>query len=272
MSYLETTKDGKLEIVSGSEPLKKDPKKLKSRWKLLKKDLRNADSIMDIKAETSSGSQAEPTLDESSSQEDVPGQQEDVPGQQEDVPGQQEDVPGQQEGSSERQDPDKIIQEVEASEGGSVDQAQLEKDIESALSEAGYSMPEIAFILHSHHSPEVHESSAAKAKSINDMSSVALDNAKAKAEIEIQLKSKQADLEHSHEQRMKNLDYESAKSKALTYSIDAEHKKRLMDLEYDQAVSDAAVEKEHKKKLLELEIAARELDLKLKYANHSIKK
>jgi hypothetical protein len=69
---LEVTADGKSEIVEGQEPLKKDPKKVKNRWKTLKKGLNNMQSIMDISAAT----QSEPQQPEEGEEEAGEEQQE----------------------------------------------------------------------------------------------------------------------------------------------------------------------------------------------------
>lgn len=57
---LEVAPDGKQEIVEGKEPLKKDPKKIKDKWKDLKKGLNNLESIMDLAAASQPEEQPHP--------------------------------------------------------------------------------------------------------------------------------------------------------------------------------------------------------------------
>ena len=77
---IEITADGKQEIVSGKEPLKKDPKaSLRGKWKNLKKGLNNLESIMDLSEASKSDDQ------EDEDQEQKPDQQQtQEPYQQED--------------------------------------------------------------------------------------------------------------------------------------------------------------------------------------------
>ena len=52
-TIIETTADGKEEVIPGKEPLKKDPKKkLRDRWDSLKKALDNKKAFLDLAAES----------------------------------------------------------------------------------------------------------------------------------------------------------------------------------------------------------------------------
>lgn len=231
----EVTADGKQELVEGKEPLKKDPK---ARWNNLKKALDSSSAFMDIQEAMADD---EPQQEETVTTAPPPAEQQTEEGaSNQDAP----DQPvGPDEGASSQTHPDEVSQPDQ--EEQEQDHSQSEEQIKDALREQGYSDPEINYIVHGHHAPELSETDAAKAQATNDMSSIDTNHA-----------SRQADLEHEHTKRMNDLEHEKAKSEMADPETEKSHRKRMLDLEYgttEQKKKQAELELEHKKRMLDLE-------------------
>lgn len=227
--HIEVTADGKQELVEGKEPLKKDPR---ARWAQLKKALDHAKAFMSI--------------------EDAmkPDEDEEAPAPVE----QPQDAPEQSEEPSEG-DEEAPEEQDESSDDGQEepDSKESEENIIQALKDEGYSEPEIAFIVHGHHSPELNETDAAKAQVTNAMGDVDVGHAKRKADVEHEHTKRMNDLEHekaknemadpetekNHRKRMLDLEYETASGKKKQVDMELEHKKRMQDVEYQKAHSEA---------------------------------
>lgn len=225
---IEITADGKQEIVEGKEPLKKDPK---SRWNGLKKALDSSTAFMDIQ---------DAMADDEQPQQEQPQEAQAAPAPEEQQP---------QEAAPEQAQPEEQPQEEQSEQ----DYEQAEQQIKDALKEQGYSDPEIAYIVHGHHAPELSETDAAKAKATNDMSGIDTNHA-----------ARQADLEHEHTKRMNDLEHEKAKSEIADPETESNHRKRMLDLEHEaqkKKISKEDLEIEHRKRLQELELAAKKKEI-----------
>ena len=335
---LEITPDGKQEIVEGKEPLKKDPKKLKDKWKTLKKGLNNMTAIMDMAAAAQSQpqqaapqegeeemdpSQMDPEMlaqlmgeegeenpegtdemepqDDESADEELEGDEsspEDYDQEDEITEPSEEDEEmesgagdhgaphdGEDEemsddmseepmdevgGEDEYQDID-LGDEDEAApeaqeEAPAEDDEYHDDKVRQALLDEGYSEPEIAYIMHGQHSPAYDESKQAKAHATYGMAEVDMEAARKRAEgelsqsdaqhkAELETRLKQAGLDHSHAQRMKDLEYQHAAMQAPDPETEKNHKKRMLDLEYENAKSQSpdSSDKEHQKRMMDLE-------------------
>src|SRR5579884_2901177 len=201
----EVTADGKEEIVPGREPLKKDPKKkLKDRWKDLKKALDHEKAILDLHDEQ------EPDEDEQEMQEQQSPEGEpvaaEIPGDDSEVenstgPDMDTDQPDQEDGDEEADeeapmddqsgvgegDGPQLPDESEGAQEGDEQDGADPEELKAALEEAGYSPQEIAYIVHGHHAPEIDETKQAKADATKAMSEVEVENAKRKFDMEHQL-------------------------------------------------------------------------------------
>lgn len=154
----------------------------------------------------------------------------------------------------------------EFQEEGAEGDEESEEKIKQALQEQGYTDPEIAYIVHGHHSPAYDESKEAKAHATYAMSDI--DSAHAKREgdqkldmadkshkVEMEAALKQKELEHSHQMRMKDLEYKHASMMTPDPETEKTHKKRMLDLEYQgaqQQLPDGS-DKEHQKRMMDLE-------------------
>ena len=251
---IEITADGKQEIVEGNEPLK-----LKKKWKDLKKGLNNLDSIMDLAAAQQPEEQPQP--EEGEEQMDPEAMDQEQPMDDEAVentsPEDDESTQPEMEEGDESMD-DEIPEDDEQSEeqpeegGGDEDS---EQKIIQALKDEGYGDPEIAYIVHGHHSPTYDESKEAKAHATYAMADVDTDNAKKQGEMDLQTKQKQMELEHQHAMRMKDLEFQHAQMQSPDPETEKNHKKRMLDLEYDnaKAASPDGSDKEHQKRMMDLE-------------------
>jgi hypothetical protein len=272
---LETTPDGKQEIVEGKEPLKKDPK---NRWKNLKKGLNNLESIMDLSATTqqepeqeegdeadaSMESQEAPTEDadiDETAADEQPDEDSEVdengsPDEdQSDEISQPIDEEEMESGAGDHGDPESSDEYVDEDLGDeeeldeaaeeadqAKDQGQSEEEIIQALKDEGYSEPEIAYIVHGHHSPTYDESKQAKAHATYAMADVDTDNAR-----------RQGDMELNHASDMHKQELEN---RTKQMQMDHDHQMRMKDLEFQHAQMqspDPETEKNHKKRMLDLE-------------------
>lgn len=252
--------DGKMDIVEGVETLKKDPKKKKnlvSRWKLIKKALEHSSAFMNM-SEAAKPEEQEPAQ-EQGEQDEQPDQQaqgqpdeaqmppEGQPGQDEPPAQEQPDeaqMPpqgGDQEADAPPQEPapeepsgPRAYKENETPE----EKAAREEELAQLLREEGYSEPEIAYIVHGHHSPVQNELDTAKAESERGMSG----------------------LKQNYERQRMDADMQSTLEHA---ALDKEHKKKLLDLELESK----KLELEANKKKLDLDVdfKAKENELKLQH-------
>lgn len=288
---LEVTSDGKQEIVEGKEPLKKDPK---NRWKDLKKGLNNLESIMDIAAATQSEPQQpegeedqmdpemlaqmneqEPSDDETQEQPDEDSEVDEMedPGadeMDENTQPEMEDEESDESGANDHMAPedgeDEYIDEDVGDEEDEQGEDYDEEKVIQALRDEGYSDPEISYIVHGHHSPTYDESKEAKAHAIYGMADVDMDNARKRGESELSqadenhradldARRQQMAMDHSHAQRMKDLEYKNASMMTPDPETEKNHKKRMLDLEYEGAkmqLPDGS-DKEHMKRMQDLE-------------------
>lgn len=282
---LEITADGKQEIVAGKEPLKKDPHELKERWKRLKKSLNNLRSIMDLSAALKPDKEKEPT---DSDKVGIPTEDDTPSSESEGAPEKDQEVGDQDTDSvnSASEDQELDMEAPSEEEGDRFDQEAYEQELVEMLRHAGYSDPEIAYIVKGQHSPDVglreeaipessnmgqdtglsleSDESSSSSSSSDDSNDSAVKSYKDQiADLERQIKLKQMELEHKHAQRMKDLEYEAAKSSMLDPS-EREHKRQLMALELEKERLE--LEKRRQEIALELEMKKRELELKLKQA------
>lgn len=266
---IEVTPDGKQEIVEGKEPLKKDPK-LKDRWGKLKKGLNNLNSIIDLESAMQPDEQPE---EEQAAQPDQPEENPEDMGQQVDEnqenPEQEQTDESDEQVDEQDEDMDEQDAEMpdesdeEASDEDQFDEDSHENELIQSLKDEGYSEPEIAYIVHGHHSPAYDESNEAKADATRAMADVDVDSARQSAEADLQAKMKQAELEHQHAQRMKDLEFQHAQMQTPDPETEKNHKKRMLDLEYENARAQS-VDPEVNKKMAEMDVKERELQLKLK--------
>jgi len=112
-----------------------------------------------------------------------------------------------------------------------------QQQVVEALQEAGYSEAEIAHIVHGHNLPTPN-----------------IDDTKMEGE------SAQIQQKHEHQDRMNDLEYETAQQEQGVNGLDKDHKQRMLDLEYESA---------KKEKELELEFKKKELEQKLKHKEES---
>ena len=260
---LEVAPDGKQELVEGKEPLKKDPKK---RWKELKKALDHNKAFLDLEEEMGDDEE-QPQPEEQQPQQDdaAAALQQELGG---DDMQQQQEQPAEDGADSEAvsagPEEEGQMPEEQAPELSPEDQ-QLQEEVESgeadpqelidALKEEGYSDHEIAYIMHGQHAAEVDETKAAKADATRAMSDVDIENAKAQAELERAHQEQLLAHEREHKKRMSDLEFEQAQKKHALVDQDAAHKQRMSDVEYQQAqqANPQALEQEHKKRMLDLE-------------------
>lgn len=271
---VEVEADGKQEIVDGKEPLKKDPK---NRWKSLKKALSHEKAFMNLEEamgddedeaepqpeQPPEGQQADPTQD--LQEELAPNEQEaEQPAEQPDptsgagTEGELEAVSASPE--DEQTQPEESEDSQEDGESSPVDPQELME----ALKDEGYSDQEISYIVHGHHAPEVDPTKQAKAQATSAMSDLDLENARAMAEMERKHTEESMSHEREHKRRMSDLEYEQAQKKHSLVDQDTAHKQRMSDLEYQQASSSnpANQEQTHKQRMLDLEYekAKKEVD------------
>lgn len=246
--------DGKQDLVPGNEPLKKEPKdkkKLKDRWNELKKALDNKKAFMDLREESKPDEAEEQPQQDPQVSNSTGGKNENQSPDQgqggEDQEQLKQEQPQQDSQVAENQSP--------ANENESPDQEQPvdPQELIEALQQEGYSEPEIAYIVHGHHSPTIDETSRAKAQATSAMANVDVDNAKQDAEMQRMIAQRKADQEHEHTSKLS--DHE------------VEHRKRMLDLEYENAKAqspDSSIDKETNKQLKQLEIEKKKLELKAK--------
>lgn len=320
---IEVAPDGKQEIVEGKEPLKKDPKKkgLKDKWNELKKALDNQSAFMDLAEATA----AEPQPQEEEVDENMaPSDDENTELDEEQDPQEMAEDILQEHGSDDAEEAGEDEESDDSEEAPALDEEMTEEEpiddedsqpemeeeeseegdpdseekIKQALRDEGYTDPEIAYIVHGHHSPAYDESKEAKAHATYAMSDIDTDHAKREGDqkldmadkshkLEMEAALKQKELEHQHAIRMKDLEYKHASmmtpdpeteknhkkrmldleyqgaQKQLPDGSDKEHQKRMMDLEFENAKAQA-VDPEVAKKLQEFDVKERELQLKLK--------
>lgn len=265
---LEVEPDGKQELVEGTEPLKKDPKK---RWKALKKALDHKKAFMDLEEAMGDDEQEQPQQEQPQGDQPMDLAQELSPeeGQEQAEPQQDEQTDGAespleavsagQEGQEEQpqeegQEPQLSPEDQEMKEQVDAGEADPQELID-ALTEEGYSEQEIAYIVHGHHSPEVDPTKQAKAHATSAMSEIDIENAKKQAELERSHQEQSMAMEREHKKRMSDLEFEQAQKKHSLVDQDAAHKQRMSDVEYQQAqqANPQALEQEHKKRMLDLE-------------------
>jgi hypothetical protein len=252
---LDVEADGKQELVEGKEPLKKDPKK---RWLRLKKALDHNKAFMDLEGEMGEDEEAQPEAQlqpEQVPQGDPAAMQQAEQGGEEQA--QPEEQPAQDGADSEAVSggPEDMQPPEEQPEEGNGDVQPDPQELMDALKEEGYSDQEIAYIMHGHHAAEVDESKAAKADATRAMSEVDIDHAKRQADIEHSHNEQSLAAEREHKKRMQDLEFEQAQKKHALVDQDAAHKQRMSDIEYQQAqqANPQALEQEHKKRMLDLE-------------------
>jgi len=292
-NIVETTPDGKQEIVEGKESLKKDPKSIKNRWLKLKKGLNNLKSIMDLKEEAGDdekekrdmlpgasqmpqndeGQQSDQSLDQQKSDESDQSDEsgDDAYSPQEEQPEQpQEEQPEQPQEEQPEQPQEEQPEQPQEEQPEQPSQDQIDEQEETkiiqALKEEGYSEPEIAYIVHGMHSPVQDDSKLARAEATKAMSDIDVQNATRLGDLELQHKTRQMDLDHEHNKRMKDLEYKSAGLE----TPDIEHKKKLSEMELEEK----KIELERRKKEIEMELEfkRKELELKLKHAEQTNRK
>jgi hypothetical protein len=122
-----------------------------------------------------------------------------------------------------------------------------DEEIAQAMKEEGYSDAEIAHVVHGHHFQEIDETAQAKADATRAMSDIEVDNAKLHGAHELE-----------HKKRMSDLEFEQARANAPDPQLEKEHKKRMLDLEFQRAKAEAdsinpELDKEHRKRMLDLE-------------------
>jgi len=227
---VEVTADGKIELDYGSEPLDKKPSgSVSEKWDSIKKAL-DKDSFISIndvlsddeeddEEESQDGDQVQP---EHSSQDgsllrDTPSEQEEDYDESQLQDSEEELETGRQDGA------DGPIDE------GSPEQAL--QALEDHLRQEGYSDHEISYIIHGH---APHQPTSDEINSDKD--------------------AKLADLDLNHHSRMKDVEHQKALFDMETNSLDREHKKRILDLEYEFLKQEKQLELEHKKKELELKL------------------
>jgi len=242
---LEVEADGKQELVEGTEPLKKDPKK---RWKELKKALDHKKAFMDLDEEMGEDEeQPQPGQEEQQPQSDPASdlQQELSPEDGADSEAVSESPEEEQEEQPEQENP----------EEGNGDVQPDPQELIEALQNEGYSEHEISYIMHGQHAAEVDESKAAKADATRAMSDVDIDHARKQAELEHSHNEQSMAQEREHKKRMQDLEFEQTQKKHSLVDQDAAHKQRMSDVEYQQAqqANPQAMEQEHKKRMLDLE-------------------
>ena len=130
------------------------------------------------------------------------------------------------------------------------DQGNSEEQLIQILRDEGLSDEEIAHVVHGHAEPQVDPVDQSKI----DMNNAKMEVDKAAAERDAAVKDKEAESNAQHQQRMNDLEYDSAKIKSQVSQIDNDHKKRMLDLEYDKANKLKDLEVEYKKKELELKL------------------
>lgn len=301
---VQVTADGKQEIVEGNEPLKKDPKKksLSEKWQALKKALNNQSAFMDLAAATAADPQPQeeevdengPSLDDENTElneeqdpqemaEDIlqeHGSEDDEAAESDDseeattsdddedpeMSDESEDEEPMDENLMEQQDDSEEEGEDEPQEDAAEGDPESEEKIKQALMDEGYTEPEIAYIVHGHHSPTYDEGKEAKAHATYAMSDIDTDHAKREGDqkldmadkshkLEMEAALKQKELEHQHAIRMKDLEYKHASMQTPDPETEKNHKKRMLDLEYQgaqQQLPDGS-DKEHQKRMMDLE-------------------
>lgn len=161
-----------------------------------------------------------------------------------------------------------------------------EERAEDILKEMGYSEPEINYIIHGHHYPQVdvlkeQKAEAEKAKLEGELSLKQLEmeikkmeaalkdeHGKKLNELEANHKQRCLDLEYEHEKKMKELEYEKARREAEA-NDEIEHRKRMREVEYTKAQKDIPGDRfddtEHQRRMMDLEYekAKREMELDL---------
>lgn len=259
---LEVAPDGKQELVEGKEPLKKDPNK---RWKELKKALDHKKAFMDL--EDAMGENEEQPQPEAQPQPGQEQQEQPQPGEEQPQQPEPGDEPQPEQEGQEEQDPSEAVSpdqegqpeeeqpEQEDPEEGNGDAQPDPQELIDALKAEGHSDQEIAYIMHGQHAAEVDPTKAAKAQATNAMSEIDIDNAKKQAELERSHQEQTMAHEREHKKRMSELEYEQAQKKHSLVDQDAAHKQRMSDVEYQQAqqANPQALEQEHKKRMLDLE-------------------
>jgi hypothetical protein len=281
-TIIETTADGKQELVPGKEPLKKDPKKktLRDRWEGLKKALNSAAAFMPMMEDESE------TEETNTSPESIDDENEDsVPQEaQDDFGNDVQAVPVSAQGAwASPQTQEEMSEEGDGSPAS-------EEELIQALHDAGYSDAEIAHIVHGHDvpPPDVEQAKFDAAQlSAHIKAQTAIDE----SEQQRNHREREASLKHEHAKRMMDLEYERAKSDQGDGKNEAARKMAEADVEHKKVVSAAEAEKikkmteveieaakieaEHKKRMLELEYETakkeKELEVKFKEEEHKMK-
>lgn len=252
---VDVSPDGKEEMVDGKEILHKDPKDPKKRWKLLKKALDHNKAFMDLEEEMEDEPDQQAVPPQPGA-EQAPPQEDQSAMQQEPQEGEEQEQPVGDEADSEAvSPPPEEGEEQEDPEEGNGDAEPDPQELIDALKEEGYSDQEIAYIMHGQHAGDVDETKAAKADATRAMSDIDIQNALKQAEIEHSHNEQSLAAEREHKKRMQDLEYEQAQKKHALVDQDAAHKQRMSDIEYQQAqqANPQALEQEHKKRMLDLE-------------------
>lgn len=273
--------NGMVERFAGKEQLKKDPK---ARWQEIKKALDNSSAFMNIQEELApekDDEKEEQGQDEASqepeqgqSEQQAPEQDQSQDGMQDGMSGSVPDSQGQaksdelsedesqqmqgamQGNASQDQGNDEQVdqqQDQQPEQDQSSIDAQEEQKLIEALRADGHSEPEIAFIVHGHHSPEMSELDATKAKVEQAHSDMDMEHTK-----------RAADADHEHSQRMNDLEYQKSKAEMPDSQLEKDHRKRMLDLEYateEKRKKEAELELEHKKRMLDLEYQQSQAEL-----------
>jgi len=239
------TPDGKIERTKGKEPLIKD------RWKLIKKNLNNVKSILDLKEEQQDDGKNNAGTQEGDEQPDVQGEMQsgqDVESAQaaggEDQGNDSAAYQSGQAQSASPQEEQQVAAEDQRSsqQDAPTDPKAEEESMIAALKEEGYSDAEISHIINNHQ---------------HDSESIGISPNDAKVQQALYATdAKKQELGHmlDHKKRMSDLEFENAKAGAPDHGTEREHKKRMLDLEYETEKKMMELELEFKRKELEVKI------------------
>ena len=157
-----------------------------------------------------------------------------------------------------QEQPEEVAPEEQPEEGeeGEEDPHEVEQRLIQALKDEGHSDSEIAYIVHGHtpHSPDEDEFGA--------------QNEQMSGEQGRGNDQRDSDMDASHKQRMNDLEYDKAKSDVSDPETENNHKSRMLDVEYESAKKDIQagdMDIDHKKRMLDLEYekAKQEMEIEL---------
>lgn len=288
---LDEEADGKKELDMGVEELDKEEedekiKKLKDRWKKIKKALNADDAFMDMAAESEPDEEEQPEDGEEEQDEMQPeeGEEEGQGLDPEALQQMQEQLGDAQQGEPQAEEEEEERGPTQEDLEGSIHEEPEEEDGEMPPEEEpeeGQEMPteedaEMAQEQGDGEEPEGDQDEETiqmlKEQGYSDQAiayimhghtppqptkdSHAADNELLDGEHdrEHDKQSKEVDLEHS--QRMNDLEYQKAQSEQVDPEAEQSHRQRMMDLEYDHAQGDGdagKMDRDHKQKMLDLE-------------------